>query len=250
MLVNFEGQVPKDLKFAAEVEDRFRICLSTRRVALCDGASESFDSKLWADILAAKFVCDTAINEAWLAACIAQYSEHFDFNSFSWSKQASFARGSYATLIGVEISDDNQKIHVISIGDSLCALLQDRSLMVTFPYSNSEQFLQRPDSLSTIASHNSFITDTDFLECQRMSISLPTDSKHSLLCMTDALGEWALQDGDAERSRWSVLQSISKVSELEELVYTERAAKRMRVDDVTLINIDPLGAENDELPHP
>ena len=67
--------------------------------------------------------------------------------------------------------------------------------------------------------------------------------------MTDALGEWALRSLAAGEPKWSLLLSISDTCELEELVMVERAAKRMRIDDVTLLHIDPLGGEADELPH-
>ena len=65
--------------------------------------------------------------------------------------------------------------------------------------------------------------------------------------MTDALGEWALRGQAEGEPRWSLLLSIKDTSDLEELVTSERAARRMRIDDVTLLHIDPLGGETDEL---
>ena len=53
--------------------------------------------------------------------------------------------------------------------------------------------------------------------------------------MTDALGEWALKQALAEDSGFIELLSLQTEEELAELVLRERAAKRMYIDDSTLL---------------
>ncbi|HFD8837105.1 TPA: hypothetical protein ACF67X_004894 [Salmonella enterica] len=62
MKQEFSGTIPKDPEYPGENEDKFAFSEDGRRLALCDGASESFNSKLWADLLARKFITDPKIS--------------------------------------------------------------------------------------------------------------------------------------------------------------------------------------------
>ena len=250
MRVLFSGQVPKDPLYPDAIEDSYDIRIADGRLALSDGASESFDSRTWARIVTSQFVEDPALSTSWLDNCIKKYAEHFDVQALSWSKQASFNRGSYATLLGVEIFPEKRAIDVMAVGDTICAVIENESLIATFPYGGHEQFQQRHEIFSTLSSHNSFVSDAEFYSKHFRTFSVGLDCRATLLCMTDALGEWALRNHAEGAPQWSLLLSISAASELEELVMIERAAKRMRIDDVTLMHIDPLGGEADELPNP
>lgn len=247
MRVVFSGQVPKDLSYAEGIEDSYDIRAAEGRVALSDGASESFDSRTWARIITSEFVDSPEMGALWLEKCVQQYAEQYDVQALSWSKQASFNRGSYATLLGVECFADQKTIGALAIGDSICAILENENLAATFPYDRHEQFQQRPEILSTLSSNNAFVSAPDFYTKHFKTFPISTDSKTTILCMTDALGEWALRGQADGEPRWSLLMSLTNLSELEELVLRERSAKRMRVDDITLLHIDPLGGETDEL---
>jgi hypothetical protein len=250
MRVLFSGQVPKDPLYPDAIEDSYDIRIADGRLALSDGASESFDSRTWARIVTSQFVEDPALNISWLDNCIKKYADQFDVQALSWSKQASFNRGSYATLLGVEIFPEKRAMDVMAVGDTICAVIENGTLIETFPYTGHEQFQQRPEIFSTLSSNNSFVSDADFYSKHFRTFPVGSHCKTALLCMTDALGEWALRSHAKGAPQWSLLLSISSTSELEELVTTERAAKRMRIDDVTLMHIDPLGGEADELPNP
>ena len=247
MRVLFSGQVPKDPLYPEAIEDSYEFLISDGRIALSDGASESFDSKTWARIVTSQFVNNPAIKASWLDECIRRYADQFDVQSLSWSKQASFNRGSYATLLGVEIFTEKQTMDVIAVGDSICAVLENEMLMTTFPYDQHEQFQQRPEIFSTLSANNIFVSESDFYSKHFRTFPVRSNCRTALLCMTDALGEWALRGQAEGEPRWSLLLSITDTSELEELVTSERAARRMRIDDVTLLHIDPLGGETDEL---
>ena len=247
MRVVFSGQVPKDPLYPEAIEDSYDIRTLECRIALSDGASESFDSRTWARIITSRFVDNPEMDASWLEMCVLQYAVQFDVQSLSWSKQASFSRGSYATLLGVECFAEQKTIDVLAIGDSICAILENESLAATFPYDRHEQFQQRPEILSTLALNNTFVSESGFYAKHFKTFPIRTESRTSLLCMTDALGEWALRGQADGEPRWSLLLSITNPSELEELVLRERAAKRMRIDDVTLLHIDPLEGEGDEL---
>ena len=50
--------VPKACEQAADCQDRFSINAATGSVAVCDGMSQSFFPKYWAEILASRYTAD------------------------------------------------------------------------------------------------------------------------------------------------------------------------------------------------
>ena len=67
MRLLFCGSCRKDPSGDDVNEDRGAFSESRGTLALCDGASESFNSAAWAEILAKKFVLDPAVTPEWLA---------------------------------------------------------------------------------------------------------------------------------------------------------------------------------------
>jgi hypothetical protein len=91
MKILFAGQVPKEPSFPDANEGAFEKDPESGKIAVSDGASESFDSKTWARLLACRFVENPQLNERWLADAIADYTARADYASLSWSKQAAFS---------------------------------------------------------------------------------------------------------------------------------------------------------------
>jgi hypothetical protein len=241
MRVLFAGQVPKDPTYPEANEDALAVVEEHSRIAISDGASESFDSRTWAALLVAKFVQKPSITQEWLNEVLADYLDQHDIKDMSWSKQASFERGSFATLLGVESFSGREEVEILSIGDSLAVLLQDGNYDDSYPYSDFEDFKKRPELFCTMASHNVFFRSTDFFVGHKKKWDLKSKNNPVILCMTDALGEWALRNSSEGNPQWAILSSITELPDLESLVLSERAAKRMRIDDVTLVRIDPFG---------
>jgi hypothetical protein len=247
MRVLFAGQVPKDPTYSEANEDRLELSVESGRIAVSDGASESFDSQTWAGLLVKKFVHDPALGKGWLAELVSEYAKKFDVNSLSWSKQAAFERGSFATLLGIENYPLHGTIDVLSVGDSLAILLDQNELIGSYPYSSSVEFQQRPELFSTSPAHNSFFDSPDFFTLHHQTWNISDKKNPVLLCMTDALGEWALRLAQEGNPQWRLLAAMKDVSLLQSLVLEERAHKRMRIDDVTLVSI-VFGGGHNELP--
>ena len=70
----FQGSVRKSLQYPDENEDCFSLDFKQKRIALCDGATESFDSKRWSQILSEKYIHDPEISLKWIQEAIAVYS--------------------------------------------------------------------------------------------------------------------------------------------------------------------------------
>lgn len=237
MRILFLGQIPKDLNYPEAIEDAIEVSADTANIAISDGASESFDSKTWAHLLVANYTNSPGLAPNWLPEVISQYNAHFNGSSLSWSQQAAFERGSFATLLGIEESSAHSSIDILSVGDSLAVLLAGTTMIKSFPYQNSQQFQQRPRLFCTTASKNNFLYDSKFFSQHQRTWSLKDLFKPTLLCMTDALGEWAFRMAQDNSPQWETLLSINSLPQLEELVLNERAKKLMRIDDVTLVSI-------------
>src|SRR5689334_10979412 len=70
--------------------------------ALSDGASVSFDSAAWAKILVRRYAQNPQFDRQWLRGAINEFAKLYDRESLPWMQQASFDRGSFASLLGVK----------------------------------------------------------------------------------------------------------------------------------------------------
>jgi hypothetical protein len=237
MRLRFAGQVPKDSAFPDANEDALNVEIELGRVAVSDGASESFDSRTWASILASRFVQCPELTEAWLSEALGDYASRFDPANLSWSKQAAFERGSFATLLGLEQSTEYTTVDVIGIGDTVAVLVGASGFIDSHPYGKSEQFQQRPELFCTNPVHNAFFTTAEFFLRHHKTWSLNGMTAAHILCMTDALADWAFRNAEAGQPVWDQLIAICDAPALEALVQRERQTKAMRVDDTTLVTI-------------
>jgi hypothetical protein len=205
--------------------------------ALSDGASISFDSASWARILVRRFAQNPEFTLEWLSSAIAEFNKLYDRESLPWMKQASFDKGSFASLLGVRLVDEGKMIQVLAIGDSLAVLCDGDHIKATFPYFEASQFDKSPQLLSTNPAENTFLATID------VSFELNADwtfsglERPALLCMTDALGQWLLSSRDAEHSPIAILRNLKTHKAFTHFVQAERASGRMRRDDTTLLAI-------------
>jgi hypothetical protein len=169
---------------------------------------------------------------------ILAYTRRHDPQSMSWSRQAAFDRGSFATLLGVAVSPELDQARVLAIGDTLALLLDGTRLVASFPYSDPEDFRRQPTLLSTRRKHNAFLKRPGHADASTAVWSLDRLAQPRIVCMTDAIAEWFLRRAQAEPCAGEILLGISDVADLETLVARERAAGRMRVDDSTVLILE------------
>lgn len=235
MKVHFSASIPKEIGSPLDNEDFFNIDLEGGRVVVCDGASESFDSRTWGKILGDLFIEDPTISSEWLACAVRRFQEKIDVRSLSWSKQAAYARGSFSTLLGV-CECPGGGIDIIGVGDSLFVYLENGEVRLTFPYVHSDSFRNHPTLFSTCLEQNQWL-----MEEHRSGINtfLPPSrlSDRFVFLMTDALGEWFLKAVEGDDPSWKLLFKIQTINDFEEFILSKRREKIMRMDDSTLMVI-------------
>ena len=203
--------------------------------ALSDGASVSFDSASWARILVRRYGRDPQFNRAWLAAAIAEFRELYDRDDMPWMQQASFDRGSFASLLGVRVIDGGRLIQLFSVGDSLAVLCDGDRIKATFPLRAASEFNRSPQLLCTNPMQNVFLDKVDLDYDLTADWSFCGLEQPALLCMTDALGHWLLSQRDQDPSPIAVLRGLRTPTAFARFVQQERGAGRMKRDDTTLI---------------
>lgn len=230
----FIGTCAKELDRPEANEDAYAFSADQQRLALSDGASESYDSRSWAQLLTGKLADDPHFDQEWIESAISTYQSRHDFGAMSWSQQLAFERGCFATLLGVEHDATNRRLTLLGIGDSVAVLLVGAEIVRAWPLDHPDRFKERPTLLSTLRPYNRFTQAHDFELLARAEWDLAEFPEPTLLCMTDALGEWALRIAGNEPEKLAELLAIRTEEQLTALVISEREARRMRVDDSTL----------------
>lgn len=230
----FIGTCAKEPDRPEANEDAYAFSSDRQYLALSDGASESYDSRLWAQLLTSKLASDPHFCQEWIECATSSYQGRHDFEMMSWSQQLAFDRGCFATLLGVEHDAVNHRLTLLGIGDSVAVLLVGTAIVRAWPLDHPDRFKERPTLLSTLRTHNGFTQAPDFESLARAEWDLSEFPEPTLLCMTDALGEWTLRIAGNEPEKMSALLAIRTEEQLTALVISEREAKRMRLDDSTL----------------
>jgi hypothetical protein len=230
MRLSFAASVPKYQQDSRLNEDAIGDRASHGVYAVSDGASESFDSRRWSRLLVQLFLSNAHVDEKWLRRAITLYARQFDREAMSWSAQAAFDRGSFATLTGIVISRAGSQAQVLGVGDSLAVLVDGKQIVSSYPYQRPEQFAMRPLLFSTVWEKNRALLGQALGNLgARWSLRHLRDA--SVLLMTDALGAWLLRD---PRSRLPKLLNLNTPRQFEALVGRERMNGQMRRDDTTL----------------
>jgi hypothetical protein len=241
--IDLVASIPKDPQQPELNEDKWAFNDPVDRAALSDGASESYDSRTWARLLVDAYVKDQCVSAEWVHQLVSGYSRQIDYSALSWSQQAAFERGSFATLLGLELAPNRLEVEVLAIGDSLAVLVRDNALLESFPYVRPEQFDARPELLCTIAGENAFVSEPGFVtnSSSRTWGIRPGDLVY---LVTDAVGHWILGgQGDPDSTPIRLLGAISNPGDFGELVLQLREQRRIRLDDSTVIR---LRVEQDE----
>ena len=118
----FVGSCAKEPDRPEANEDVYAFSADRQRLAISDGASESYDSQLWAKLLTRKFADDASFDQQWLESAVSDYQSQHEFATMSWSQQLAFERGCFATLLSVEYDPDRRSVNVFGIGDSVAVL--------------------------------------------------------------------------------------------------------------------------------
>jgi hypothetical protein len=209
-------------------------------VALSDGASEAFEAKLWAQALVMEYAehppeAWDSSHLDWLDPPARAWKESFDLSSRPYYIETKANLGSFATLLGVRISEtEPSRWDAVALGDSCLFHVRGSRLLLAFPLTASTQFNNSPILVSTQRVYN-----------QRAAAHSATahgefDYGDYLLLATDALAAWCLRETEQGRKPWAALAAMTDEA-FRPWISNLREIGAIRNDDVTLVRISILG---------
>jgi hypothetical protein len=234
--------LPKDGCSASECEDAVALNLKAQRFAIADGATEGFDSRVWARLLVRSWIridppAISAEDFQPLARDLGvRLHERWKRKTLSWYAEEKARSGSFAAFLGVQFSSGQDQISwtAIALGD--CCLVHQRgdAIRVAFPISNSEDFGSHPILLPSLTS----LQDAAFAGLKLLEGTLEEGDEFILL--SDAIAAWYLgntENSQRDRSELLRLLSMRDCDGLEELVRDSQRRGTMRNDDVVVMRI-------------
>jgi hypothetical protein len=242
----------------SDCQDSYDLSTEGSRVAISDGATQSFYSGLWSQILCRQYCSwPNLISQSqwteWSDVARAQWLEQVNekleelkkAGKPSWIECLNgikLKKDAFATFIGISLEDSY--LHGICIGDS-CAMLvklapmdldskgcqEDHSIIRIFPGLWQHSFDSRTTGLS---SYNSEINhNPEFFD-----IPVPADKDdYRILLMTDALAHYVI---DMESKGTSIINSLISLGTPEEFAqYIDECRETgLANDDTTLIIVE------------
>jgi hypothetical protein len=242
-----ERSLPRRGHASTETEDAWALSVERGRFAVADGATESFQSGLWARLLVNDFVrlserqLDwvewlTPLQAAWAdqasRANGLEVGEHGGANGLPWYLEARVAQqGAFAAFLGLVVEEGGW--HALAVGDSCLFQVRGNRLVLAFPLTRSADFNSNPwligsrTSPASVPVHHGVRLEGD---------SQPGDR---LFLMTDALAQWFLAEHEAGGQPWQSLDEVLAGPRQEFTGWVEHARRtgRLRNDDVTVVAV-------------
>lgn len=234
---------PKDARAPDQIQDAFAIGERQGVAAIADGVGTTLFSAAWAKLITEAAAADPPnprngqLLAAWLSKQRQAWIAPIDVNSLAWHQKPKFQEGAAATLLWTKILPVEEpggappqtfRMYCYAIGDSCLFHVSGGQVQRAFPFEDSRLFAAPPRVLRSVEKAGQVPAEFDTLEdgCERGDL---------LALATDALALWALEELEHGRnpdfdSFWN-LSAAQWNARIEEL----RAARRIRVDDTTLV---------------
>ncbi len=234
--------LPKLGSSADECEDAIALNEAGGRFAVSDGATEAFDARNWAQLLASAWTRDeeaTLTTEGfrrWVAARGDEFHEAWKNRALPWYAEEKSRAGSFAAFVGLQFLNvaGSLRWKSIALGDSCLFIVRNHQLQLAFPVSDPKKFNSFPLLVpSLVGQQQASLAQIELAE----GASLAGD-----ICwlLSDALAAWFLQRrllGDAILREFESWLANSQRDKLSALLRDEQRAGRLRDDDYAAVRI-------------
>jgi hypothetical protein len=221
-----------------ESEDAWAANPARGRFALADGASESYQSKLWAQLLVEGFAAGTDLYPdwaGWLAPLQARWAARAGGNGQSalpfYLASRLQQQGAFSTFLGIVV--EGRALYARAVGDTCLFLVRGDNLELAFPLTVAEDFTSRPWLIGSC-------TTPGGVACEHGTfVEFDYRPGDALWMMTDALAQWFLTEKAEGRLPWRELGVLWHGGEeafpgwVDEL----RRDGRLKNDDVTVMGL-------------
>lgn len=235
-----------------DCQDAFEVNKEHSRYAIADGATRSFFSKCWAELLVKHF-CEIPgpffSEENWKEQLVPIQKEWYERveervkkrNQFYLTNSFNAREPAVATFIGLEIDKVDRKWQAIVIGDS-CLFHKSNSGFKSYLIEKSEDFTNHPAAFASFPDQNHY---------EPTFVSGEIQSGDIFILATDALAKWIVQHAEADQLE-SVLNQLKQIKtddQFYSFVDLARDHENIRLvnDDVTLMLISIEETEPSEI---
>lgn len=217
------------------IQDKYAINPDTITFALADGTTQSFNSEIWAEIITKRFVIAPTFNTVEIISSftnqVAEYKNaNFEFSSNPAKaslEKAKQNKGGTATFMGLHFTTEN-KIELISCGDTNLFLLNSENKVIAFPFSDVDSLDANNKFINTEHLLENKIDETFF---KLKSIEYKSDDK--IIIATDALSRLILK----KPSTLSEILKIEDFNQLNDFCLKYWESKELQEDDISAIII-------------
>tara|TARA_S200000501_G_C20723062_1_gene699343 strand:- start:27 stop:785 length:759 start_codon:yes stop_codon:yes gene_type:complete len=235
--------VPKEICYPESNEDFFNMHDSGFSCALSDGASESYDSKTWAKLLCQCFIRESKRKffgnfykhkqiKNLIGKSRFKFFEIFSKQSLSWSQQAAFDRGSFASLTG--LVDHGDSIEILSIGDSVALWQPTKESVNSHFLTETSDFVNQPLLISTKESSDNFFFMQEDIAWATKKIKKKEVYDGSIYLLTDAIAIKILDLIKNGEMLFALNVLRENYSNFESWILSERRKKQIKIDDTTV----------------
>lgn len=230
------------------IQDKYAVNSARKTFALADGTTQSFNSEIWAEIITKEFVGNPIFNANELITSFTKQVELYKSAKFEFStnpakaslEKAKQNKGGTATFIGLQFTVQN-KLDVISCGDTNLFLLNSENKITSFPFVNVDSLDANNYFINTEQLLQNKIDETFFK--QRTLEFSPSDV---LILATDALSRLILK----KPSTITELLGIRNFEQLHEFCLKYWENKELQEDDISAIIIPLNNMADLKLIHP
>ncbi|MGV8877568.1 MAG: hypothetical protein ACOH2A_00925 [Sphingobacteriaceae bacterium] len=217
------------------IQDKYALNSETKTFALADGTTQSFNSEIWSDIIAKEFITNPIFVPNDLIGIFTKQVTEYKSAKFEFSSNPAKAslekakqnKGGTATFIGLQFKVNN-KLEIISCGDTNFFLLNSENKIIAFPYTDVNSLDANNFFINTERLLQNNIDETFF---KQKKIEFKSDDV--VILATDALSRLILN----KPSIISELLIIKEFNQLYDFCLKYWESKELQEDDISAIII-------------
>ena len=221
-----------------KIQDRYAV--SGNCIAIADGATQSFKSEIWADLLVRKFLDTPELTKQTFQKFVQEAGLEFNARKFEPSPDPMIAllerdskvRGGYATFVGARINKLRMEVSFIAYGDCLIAI-EKRGRLSFIPFSTPDELRSNKGFLSS-REPNSASFNEEYVVCATLSF----DEDTRFYLATDAMAIYLLKNRTAIHD----VASCQTFDEFKQYIIDRWDRREIEEDDITLACIQPSKA--------
>lgn len=229
-------------------------CYNKNCFAIADGATQSFYSSIWAELLVNHFCANPEIDpnnwkewlkpiqEQWLQKIRSQIQKAKTDNNPVWidnHNRLNRFDSATSTFIGLQFIDNQAELTIV--GDSCLFIFQGDKLCETYLFEKSTEFTNRPKYFASYSKNNDYPPD-----CLDIELGYKKSLENLyFIFATDALAKYIFQNIEKQINIFSDLLDISSPQKFEDFVASARQNKKTKMDndDVTLMILEVTNYE-------